>query len=104
MRKHNPTIDWNDKKIPFNDERCTTWCLNSLHVAYAIPEEKGLEETLITGFSEIQAKDEQRIRVKKLSVTIGLLVRGILAAGNLLNLITTTSLLHRDANILISIV
>ena len=43
LRNHNPTIDWNDKKITFNDERCTTWCLNSSHVAYAIPEEKALE-------------------------------------------------------------
>ena len=24
LRRDNPTIDWNDKKITFNDERCTT--------------------------------------------------------------------------------
>jgi len=29
LRKHNPTIDWNDKRITFNSERCTTWCLKS---------------------------------------------------------------------------
>ena len=69
LRKHNPTIDWNDKKITFNDERCTTWCLNSLHVAYAIPEEKALEESLITRFSEIKAKQDQRVKVKKLYPT-----------------------------------
>src|ERR1700712_1723269 len=40
LRKHNPTIDWNDRKITFNSERCTTGCLNSSPVAYAIPEEK----------------------------------------------------------------
>ena len=28
LRKHNPTINWNDKKITFNDERCTTWGLH----------------------------------------------------------------------------
>ena len=66
LRKHNPTINWNDKKITFNDERCTTWCLNSSHVAYAILEEKALEENLITRFSEIQANKDQRVRVKKL--------------------------------------
>ena len=66
LRKHNLMIDWNDKKITFDDERCTTWCLNSSHVAYAIPEEKALEENLITRFSEIQAEKDQRVKVKKL--------------------------------------
>ena len=70
LRKHNPTIDWNDKKITFNHERCTTWCLNSSHVAYAIPEEKALEENLITRFSEIQANKDRRVRVKKLIPTV----------------------------------
>jgi len=40
LRAHNPTIDWNDKRITFNSERCTTWCLKSSPIAYAIPEEK----------------------------------------------------------------
>ena len=66
LRKHNPTIDWNDKKVIFNNERYTTWCLNSSHVAYAIPEGKALEENLITRFSEIQANEDQTVRVKKL--------------------------------------
>ena len=66
LRKHNPTIDWNDKKITFNNERCTTRWLNSSHVAYGIPEEKVLEENLITRFSEIQANNDQRVRIKKL--------------------------------------
>jgi len=48
LSEHNPTIDWNDKRITFNSARCTTWCLKGSHVAYAIPEEKGLEENLIT--------------------------------------------------------
>ena len=46
LRKHNPTIDWNDKKITFNDERCTTWCLNSSHVDYAIPEHQQKQGSL----------------------------------------------------------
>ena len=48
LRKHNLMIDWNDQKITFNTRPCTTWCLNSSQVAYAIPEEKTLEENLIT--------------------------------------------------------
>ena len=47
LMQHNLKIDWNDTNITFNDERCTTWCLNSWHLAYAIPEEKPLEQTLI---------------------------------------------------------
>ena len=50
LRKHIPMIDWKEKKITFNNEQCTIWCLNSLQVAYAIPEEKALEENLITRF------------------------------------------------------
>jgi len=48
LREHNPTIDWNDKRITFNSERCTTWCLKRLPVAYAVPEDEALEENLIT--------------------------------------------------------
>jgi len=40
LREHNPTIDWNDKRITFNSEQCTTWCLKSSPVAYAVPKEK----------------------------------------------------------------
>ena len=72
LREHNPTIDWNDKRITFNSEQCTTWYLKSSHVAYAVPEEKELEENLITRFSKIQAKsgltaNDQIVKVKKLS-------------------------------------
>jgi len=56
LREHNPRIDWNDKRITFNSERCTTWCLKSSHVAYAVPEDKALEENLITRFFKVQAK------------------------------------------------
>jgi len=66
LREDNPTIDWNDKRITFNSERCTTWCLKSLPVAHAVLEEKALEENLITRFSKVQAND-QSVRVKKLS-------------------------------------
>ena len=75
LREHNPTIDWNNKRITFNSERCTTWCLQSSPVAYAVPEEKSVEENLITRFSKVQAKkgpttqngptaNDQRVRVK----------------------------------------
>jgi len=78
LREHNPTIDWNDKRIKFNSERCTTWCFKSSPVAYAIPEEKAPEENLITKFSKIQTRNgptaksgltasDQSVRVKKLS-------------------------------------
>ena len=48
LGKHNSTIDWNDKRITFNSERCTTWCLKCSPVGYAVPGEIALEETLIT--------------------------------------------------------
>ena len=78
LREHNPTIDWNDKRITFNSERCTTWCLESSPVAYAVPEDRALEENLITRFSKVQAKkglttkngptpNDQSVKVKKLS-------------------------------------
>jgi len=78
LREHNPTIDWKDKRITFNSERCTTWCLKGSPVAYAVPEDKALEENLITTFSKVQAKEgpttkngptanDQSVRVKKLS-------------------------------------
>jgi len=72
LREHNSTINWNDKRITFNSERCTTWCLKSSPVAYAIPEEKAPEENLLTRFSKIQAKNgptatDQSVRVNKLS-------------------------------------
>jgi len=60
LRQHNPTIDWNDKRITFNSERCPTWCLKIAPVAYAVPEDKALEENLITRFSKVQARMDQR--------------------------------------------
>ena len=64
-------MDWNDKIITFNGERCTTWGLNSSPVAYTIPEEEALEENRITRFSKLQAKksptaNDQSVRVKKI--------------------------------------
>ena len=67
LREHNPTIDWREKKITFNSEGCTTFCLNSSPVAYAVPEAKALEVNLITRFSEVQAREDQRVKVQKLS-------------------------------------
>ena len=81
LREHNPTINRNDKRITFNSERCTTWCLNSSSVAYAVPEEKALEENLITRFSKVQAKNgptatDQSVRVKKLSANARVPTKG----------------------------
>jgi len=56
LREHNPRIDSNDKRITVNSEPCTTWCLKSGPVAYAVPAEKALEENLITSFSKVQAQ------------------------------------------------
>jgi len=86
LREHNPLIDWNDKRITFNSERCTTWCLKSSPVAYAIPEEKALEENLITRFSEIQAKtgptaNDKSVRVKKLSAEARVPMKGTARAA-----------------------
>jgi len=72
LKEHNPTIDWNEKRITFNSERCTTCCLKGSPVAYAIPEEKTLEENLITRFAKMQAKNgpmanDPTVRVTKLS-------------------------------------
>ena len=72
LGEHNPSIDWNDKRITFNSARCTPWCLKCSSVAYARPEEKALEENLITRFSNVQARkgptaNDQRVRVKEKS-------------------------------------
>jgi len=81
LREHNPTIDWNDKSITFNSEQCTTWCFKSSPVAYAVPEEKALEENLITRLSKIQAKNgpmanDWSVRVKKLSAEARVPMKG----------------------------
>ena len=56
FREHNPTIDWNDKRITFNSELCMTCCLKSSPVSYAVPDGKALEVNLITRFSKLQVK------------------------------------------------
>jgi len=81
LREHNPTIDWKDKRITFNSERCTTWCLKSSLVAYPVPEQKGLKENHITRFSMVQAKkgpkaSDQCVRVEKLSAEARLPKKG----------------------------
>jgi len=72
FREHNPTIDWNNKRMIFNSERCTTWCPNSSPIAYEVPGEQALKKNLITTFSKVQAKkgmmgSDQGVRIKKLS-------------------------------------
>ena len=92
LREHNPTIDCNDKRITFNRERWTTWCLKSLPVAYAVPEDKALEENLITRFSKVQAKrgpttkngptaNDQSVRFKKLSAEARVPMKGTARAA-----------------------
>ena len=44
-----------------------TFCLNSLLVVYAEPEAEALEENLITRLTEVQAKEDHSVKVKKLS-------------------------------------
>jgi len=92
LREHNPTIDWNDKRITFNSERCTTWCLKSSPVAYAVPEDKALKQNLITRFSKVQAKkgpttkngptaNDRSVRVKKLSAEASVPMKGTARAA-----------------------
>jgi len=92
LREHNPTIDWNDKRITFNSERCTTWCLKDSPVAYAVPEDKALEDNLFTRFSKVQAKEgpttkngptanDQSVRVKKLSADARVPMKGTARAA-----------------------
>jgi len=101
LREHNPTIDWKDKRITFNSERCTTWCLKGSSVAYAVPEERALEENLITKVSQIQAKDgptanEQSVSVKKLSAEARVPVIGSArTAGHDLYALEGTNILAR---------
>ena len=80
LREHNPTIDWRDKKITFNSKRYTTLCLNSSPVAYTIPEAEALEENLITRFSEVQAKEDPIVKVKKLSEKARVPTKGLAKA------------------------
>ena len=83
LREHNPTIDWKEKKITFNSERCTTFCLNSSPVLYAEPEAEALEENLITRLSKVQAKEDQSVKVKKLSAEARVPTKGsVKAAGH----------------------
>jgi len=87
LREHNRTIDWNDKRIIFNRERCTTWCLKSSPVAYTVPEAKALKENLINRFSKVQGTkgpttkngptaNDQSVRVKKLSAETRVPMKG----------------------------
>ena len=76
LSEHNPTIDWKEKKIIFNREQCTKLWFNSLPVAYVVPEVEALEENLITRFSKVQAKEDQSVKVKKLSAEAIVSTRG----------------------------
>jgi len=72
LRQHNPTIDWNDKRITFNCAQFTPWYLKSSPFACAVPEEQAMEENLTTRLPKVQAKNgptanDQSVRVKKRS-------------------------------------
>jgi len=87
LRKPYPRIDGNDKKITFNSEQCTTWCLKCSPVAYAIPEEKALEGNLITRFSKVPANgptaNNVSVRIKQLSAEARVPTWGLaMAAGH----------------------
>jgi len=71
LKEHNPTIDWNDKRITFNSERCTTWCLKSSPIAYAVPEDKALEENLITDSPRSRPRKVRQPRVARRPKTRG---------------------------------
>jgi len=69
-----------------------TWGLKSSPVAYAVPEEKALEENLITRFSKVQAKkgpmtksgptaNDQSVRVKKRSAEARVPMKGTARAA-----------------------
>ena len=92
LREYNPTIDWNDKRITFKSERCTTGCVKGSPVAYVVPEEKALEENLITRFSNVQTKNcptaksgsmanDQSVRVKKLGAEARMPIKGTARAA-----------------------
>jgi len=81
LREHNPKIDLKDKRRTCNSELCRTWCLKGSPIGYAVPEEKALEENLITRFSKIQAKNgptanDQSVRVEKLSAKARVPMKG----------------------------
>jgi len=72
LREENSAINWSDKRMTFNSERCTTWYLKCSPVAYAVRQETDLESNLIPRFSNVQAKkgtkaNDQTVRIKKLS-------------------------------------
>jgi len=92
LREHNPTIDWNDKRITFNSEQCTTWCLKSSPVAYAVPKDNALEENLITRFTQVKANgglttkngptaNDQSVTVKMLSAEARVPMKGTARAA-----------------------
>jgi len=84
-------MDWNAKRITFNSKGCTSWVHKSSPLAYGVPEENGLEENVISGFSTVYAQKGQSandvsVRVKRLSAVARVLTKGSAnAAGHHLN-------------------
>jgi len=69
LREHNPTIDWNDTRIIFNSERCTTWCLKSSPIAYAVPEKKPCKRISLPDSPRSRPRMAQRPRVARQPMT-----------------------------------
>jgi len=53
LRNHNPRINWEQGRITFHRERCTTWCLKESLTVYMILEAEVLEENLDGKFSKV---------------------------------------------------
>jgi len=53
LTEHNPTINWNEKRITLISERSTTLCLKGSPVAYGVPEEKAIQENRIIRFPKV---------------------------------------------------
>jgi len=66
FKQHSPRIDWGQRKITFESERCPTWCLKESPTVYAIPEDEAREENLKVEFCTTQSKKDQRIQVRLL--------------------------------------
>ena len=66
LRKHSPTIEWKDRKITFNSERCTTECLGTSQKIHAVSEAVALEQKLITRLSYMEIEN-QKVLVKQIT-------------------------------------
>jgi len=64
LQRHNPNIEWEERKITFDSERCSTECLETSLRVHAVREAEALEENLITRQSYMETEKE-KILVKR---------------------------------------